>query len=107
MNIVKKGKDGSISHLVSIKNSNGNICVDVNRQHAFTIYPSTESTVHLSTTYPDKNGRVILVGDKLDVQDDCPLATVFTDGTHFWFAQDDEMGDMLTPELAATMEVLG
>jgi hypothetical protein len=60
----------------------------------------------LSTGMTDKNGTDVLVGDRLNVQDGCELEIVFTDGTHYWCASEGEIGYELTPELAATMEVV-
>ena len=64
-----------------------------------------EASVHLSTGMCDKNGREILVGDWATRDDMDDRQCIITDGTRFYCAVDD-FSELLTPELAATLEVV-
>ena len=60
--------------------------------------------VHLSTDMRDKNGKEILVGDKVDIRG--IIAEIIFNGTEYWCG--DALGyySILTLELAAMLEVV-
>lgn len=62
-----------------------------------------EASVHISTGMTDKNGQEILVGDEVIKPSKCSSFVIF-DGTNMRL--DNSAKNLLTPELAATLEVI-
>ena len=63
-------------------------------------------TLHVSTCTFDKHGQEILVGDEVMMPDDFTACVIF-DGELFWLQRyANKISTCLTPELAATMEVV-
>lgn len=105
--IVAKDNDGKVWPIrVIIYRADGEIdFVHVNDDEQSMLYVPEEATIHLSTGMKDKNGREILVGDWVVMDDISERFCIITDGTHC-YASFDDYSEKLTPELAATMEVV-
>lgn len=102
MNIVVKDENGKTwpADAVYCSAERGGLVVEAQVGEDYIPDIPEEATVHLSTGMTDKNGREILCGDVVLFKGD--EADVCFDGINFFVFDVN-----LTPELAATMEVVG
>ena len=106
MKLVFRSKDGTVYQISSLFiYSNLQIAaywkVDGGLQSA---YVPDDGMPCQSTGMFDKNGKEILVGDRVNIKG--IISEIIFDGTEFWCHSALGDFDILTPELAATLEVV-
>lgn len=110
MNLIAVNKDGNRIKGVNVvyldHSGKPEQVVAYGKRH---IFPQ-DGSMRLSTTFPDKNGRVICVGDRVKerieyIQESHEYIIAYF-GDAFCLVRDDRVIKNLTPELAATLEVV-
>jgi len=106
INLVAKTKNGKIYPVVMLTDK---VTFQISKQMFRTERIGEGATIHLSTNMTDKNGRLILVGDKVRTPNpDYPIGKIWSDSNDFYMIIKKGYWTvrMLTPEIAATLEVV-